>query len=153
MIKTLTIIATLLTGGLLSQGSVEFGGQESDCNTITFWTESESNSHSFLVQHSYNGIEWNNFYIFGASSFSNTTTYYHMTNDRGGGFFKITSSDFFGDIQEFGIFDIDCTLSLNTLHNNKVIEGYYNTMGHKVSPETKGLKIVRYTDGTIKKIY
>ena len=132
---------------------VTFGGQESDCNTITFWTESENNSHSFLVQHSEDGITWNDFYIFGAMGFSNTRTYYDMYNTVGGGFYRVIQSDMDGETETFGAFEINCSLSVDPLHNNKTVEGYYNTMGQEISSDTKGVKIVRYTDGTTKTIY
>jgi len=133
---------------------VEFGGQESDCNTIKFWTESEHNSSHFIVGHSYDGVSWS--ILDGniqAMGFSNNRTYYNIDNTKGGGFFKILQIDIDGQNETFGAFEIDCNLSLDPLHNNKTIEGYYNTMGQKITPETQGLKIVRYTDGTTKTIY
>ena len=92
-------------------------------------------------------------YVLSAMSFSNSRTYYDMHNNRGGGFFRIFQFDIDGASEMFGAFEIDCNLSLDPLHNSKTIEGYYNTMGQKITPYTKGLKIVRYTDGTTKTIY
>ena len=135
---------------------VEFSGQESDCNTLTWSTSSEYNSDHFLVRYSRDGIEWSYLeldYVIFAQGFSNQLTTYNVPNPIGGGFWKVLQVDIDGSTEEFGAFEIDCNLSIDTLHNGKQIEGYYNTMGQKISSDTKGLKIVRYTDGTTKTIY
>jgi len=132
---------------------VEFGGQESDCNTIKWWTESEQNSSHFIVGHSYDGIEWSLLDSVVSVGFSNSITTYIVNHNTGGGFFKIVQVDIDGSMDYLGDFEIGCNLSVDPLHNNKTIEGYYNTMGQKITPDTKGLKIVRYTDGTTKTIY
>tara|TARA_R110001592_G_scaffold39424_2_gene129735 strand:- start:789 stop:1697 length:909 start_codon:yes stop_codon:yes gene_type:complete len=132
---------------------VEFGGHESDCGEITFWTESEQNSSHFIVLHSSNGLDWDIIDYINAMGFSNTTKTYRVDNNLGGGFFQIIQVDIDGEHEVFGAFEIDCNLSIDPLHNNKQIEGYYNTMGQKITPDTRGLKIVRYTDGSTKTIY
>lgn len=133
---------------------VEFGGQESDCDLIEWWTESENNSFLYIIIYSEDGVTWEQMgqevYAVG---FSNYTTRYEIENTKGGGFYSISQLDIDGQNELFGPFEIDCNLSVDSLHNNKSIEGYYNTMGQKITPDTKGLKIVRYTDGTTKTIY
>ena len=133
---------------------VEFGGQESDCNTIKWWTHSENNSFIYLVRYSEDGSEWENMgdEIY-AVGWSNTISRYEIENTKGGGFYYIFQLDYDGQSEVFGPYEINCNLSLDPLHNSKTIEGYYNTMGQKIAPDTKGLKIVRYTDGTTKTIY
>jgi len=132
---------------------VEFGGQESDCNSIVFYTESEQNSLYFSIEHSYDGLEWTEIQALGAMMWSNELTRYEISHDKGGGFFRIVQVDIDGASETFGAFEIDCNLSVDPLHNNKTVEGYYNTMGQKITPDTQGLKIVRYTDGSTKTIY
>lgn len=132
---------------------VEFGSHDMDCETIRFRTQSEYNSHSFAIFHSYDGITWEYMDYLWAMGFSTSTSYYMIPNTKGGGFIKITQIDIDGTGEDFGPFEIDCNLSLDTLHNDKTIDGYYNTMGQEIDKDTKGVKIVRYTDGTTKKIY
>ncbi len=132
---------------------VEFGGQESDCDEITFWTASEQNSSHFIIIHSSDGVGWEMLDYISAMGFSNTTKTYRIDNTLGGGFFQIVQVDIDGESETFGPFEIDCNLSVDPLHNNKTVEGYYNTMGQKITPDTQGIKIVRYTDGTTKTIY
>ena len=133
---------------------VTFGGQESDCNTIEWWTQSENNSLVYVIEHSYDGLTWEQIgEEVWAVGFSAHTTRYEIENTKGGGFYRIFQLDFDGEHETFGPFEIDCNLSLDPLNNNKTVEGYYNTMGQEIPKETKGLKIVRYTDGTTKTIY
>ena len=126
---------------------VEFDYMTADCNSITWGTHSEYNSSHYIVETSIDGYTWSFYERVEAQGFTTLYTNYSIVNnDSQANYFKLTQYDFDGVNEVLDIKSVDCG-------GVKSIEGYYNTMGQEITPDTQGLKIVRYTDGTTKTIY
>ncbi len=66
-----------------------------------------------------------------------------------------TSGTTYGDDVEFTTLE-DSTTGINGIHismDDENVEGIYSTSGQKLNTTVKGVNIIRYVDGTVKKLY
>ena len=127
---------------------VVFDYMIADCETITWGTHSEFNSSHYTLEFSVDGNIWVFFEEVQAQGFTNSyTTYsvgYQYSNQK---YFRLTQYDIDGSSEVLDIDDTECG------YENKTIFGIYNMNGEVVDMDYEGLKIIRYTDHTVRKIY
>lgn len=127
---------------------VVFDYMVADCETITWGTHSEFNSSHYTLEFSVDGNIWVFLEEVQAQGFTNSyTTYsvgYHNTNHK---YIRLTQYDIDGSSEVLDIDDIECG------YENKTIFGIYNIKGDSVDMDYEGLKIIRYTDHTVRKVY
>ncbi len=123
--------------------------EEQDYNLLKWSTASENNNDYFLLERSEDGSNWVNInstdgmensntkmnYLFRDFTFTNTLNYY-----------RLSQVDFNGVSETFNIISID-----NSKKQKQVLK-VINILGQEVSQDTKGLLIIKYTDGTSVKI-
>ena len=116
---------------------------------LTWETASEKNNNYFTVEKSIDGLNFSSIgNLSGAGNSSSVLSYKLIdsspTQDRIS-YYRLKQTDYDGTFTYSDIVSVKPNVK-------KEIIGYYNTVGQKVSPDTKGMLIIRYSDGTIQKV-
>lgn len=126
---------------------VEFGSLDADCNTVWWNTFSEWNSSHFELEYSTDGIIWVWVSTVHAQGNSVQNTIYNVSyTNSNHKYFRLTQYDYDGASEMLGVVSVDCG------NEEKTIQGIYNLQGQKVTMDSTGIKIIRYSDHTIEKI-
>jgi hypothetical protein len=119
-------------------------------NYVEWVTETEINNDYFRLERSYDGENW---VVLDKINGIGTTQVQQKYNyiDRGFeneiNYYKLTQIDFDGTEYNKGIISVD------NRKEKKEIIGIYNALGQNVTLEFEGMKIIHYSDGSIKKIF
>ncbi len=128
---------------------ISFEGHNKGVINELYWeTASEKNNDYFILQYSSNGVEWEEVdQINGAGTTSNTQYYSatHRNFEIGINYYRLIQVDFDGTKKTHNIISID-----NSSH--KKLLKRINTMGQEVTKSYKGIVILYYSDGSIKKV-
>jgi hypothetical protein len=119
-------------------------------NNISWVTASEVNNDYFLLEESVDGINWT--YLSKINGNGNSTEkieYYYQDRNfvNNINYYRLTQVDFDGTKYNKGIISID-----NRKEKVEIIS-IYNLLGQFVSIEFEGMKIINYSDGSIKKMF
>ena len=126
---------------------VEFGQLNADCNTVIWNTLSEWNSSHFELEYSTDGSIWSWFSTVHAQGNSvEDVTYKVNYNNYNYKYFRLTQYDYDGASEMLDIVSVNCS------NEEKTIKGIYNLQGQNVTIDYAGIKIIRYSDNTTKKI-
>ena len=126
---------------------VVFDYMGADCESISWGTQSESSSSHYILETSTDGYTWLYYDRVEAQGFTNSYTDYSVVNNNtNANYFRLTQYDFDGANEVLSINSVECG-------GTKSIQGYYNLMGQEVSPESQGVKIILYKDGSSQKVY
>ncbi len=126
---------------------VEFGELGADCSSVWWNTISEWNNSHFELEYSVDGFIWVWVATINAKGNSTHNTIYSVNyTNSNHKYFKLTQYDFDGASEELGIVSVECG------DEGKTIIGIYNLQGQEVTMDSTGIKIIRYSDNTIKKI-
>lgn len=117
-------------------------------NVIKWATASEYNSDYFDLQISFDGDNWRSITLKDAAGFSNSDIKYSFIdyNQNELTYYKLIQFDNDGEFEIYG------PISASKTIKNKIVIKYVNLLGQEVSQQTKGIVIVIYDDGTIRKI-
>jgi hypothetical protein len=127
---------------------LSFTGENIDNENVLNWvTGSEVNNDKFRIEQSFDVKNWKTIgYVSGNNSPSMyefiDSDYRNVVN-----YYRLTQIDIDGTEHYKGTIFIDNTSKI------KNIIGVYNILGQVVNFDYNGLKIIRYSDGTIEKIY
>ena len=129
---------------------ISFDGTKNDNYNLLKWsTASENNNDYFLLERSEDGYNWDNINSTDGTGNSNTRVNYSFidfTFKNTVNYYRLTQVDFNGIYETFNI------ILVNNSKKQKQILKITNTLGQEVSQDTKGLLIIKYTDGTSEKI-
>lgn len=130
---------------------IDFDGYNDGVDNVLCWkTASEKDNDYFILEQSYNGVDWN--YV-GVSNGAGTSTetlkyeYKHSKYRDTTNYYRLSQVDFNGDKK---IFDI---IAINNSTGNKEVFKTINLLGQDVDENEKGMLIEIYTDGTSRKIF
>lgn len=140
------IICNVVLPITLSKFSVS---NHNNINLIEWETSSEQNNDFFTIQHSTNGLEWEDIvYLTGSGNSSQKISYeYKHTNFQNTiNYYRLKQTDFDGQFETFKIVSVD---NRSDKHLVKTI----NMMGQEVDETYKGIVIEVYNDGSIEKVY
>jgi len=128
-----------------------FSGEEKEeINLIKWATASEYNSDYFLVEHSRNGVDWNQ--LSKTPAMGNSTEYIEYTSwdyniQNIVNYYRLSQFDIDGKYEIFEPIAVD-----NRKNISRIIK-YVNLLGQEVNPSTsKGVILEVYSDGTTLKI-
>lgn len=127
---------------------LSFTGENIDNENILNWvTASEINNSHFRIEHSFDVKNWELLSTISGNNSPSMYEYIH-SNPRGVvNYYRLIQVDFNGDEYNKGV------ISVNNTKKDSEIIGIYNILGQIVTMEHVGLKIIYYSDGTIKKVY
>lgn len=132
---------------------LEFYGHNENHYNILYWTTStENNNDFFTLERSNNAIDWEFVSYIDGSGTTNIPIKYSYKDygmKKNMNYYRLSQTDFNGDKEYFGIISIDNKTSDINKHLLKDI----NILGQEISPDTPGLHILMYSDGSIFKIY
>ena len=117
-------------------------------NELSWTTASEKNNDHFIIEHSTNGMQWNEVErVLGAGNSSSENTYitFHGDFKNQINYYRLKQVDFNGTINIHDIISIDNRDGVTLLKR-------VNLMGQKVNVDYKGIVIEYYNDGTTKKV-
>lgn len=140
-----TICSTILPVELIS-----FTGYwDGYVNIIEWKTSSERNSDYFILEHSIDGQKWNAVVLLpgvGNSTEINKYITQHYTIEPVYNYYRLNQYDTDGKYKIYDAIVIDNTIK------EKKIDKIYNILGQEINLNTPGLKIIKYSDGSIFKI-
>jgi hypothetical protein len=129
---------------------VSFEGEASDeSNIITWTTASERNSDYFILR--VFNEDATTYQMYNIPAHGNSTEiinyqFIHTTPEKRLNYYQLVQYDFDGQFKEYEVISID-----NTEENKEIIRKI-NLLGEEVDEYYKGLVIIHYNDGTIKKV-
>ena len=128
---------------------ISFEGQNKGViNELSWETASEKNNDYFTLQYSSDGIDWKDIEKINGAGTTSSIQYYSATHrdfEIGINYYRLTQVDFDGARKTHKIKSIDNS-------SNKKLLKRINTIGKEVPESYKGLVILYYSDGSIKKI-
>ncbi|MEO6304329.1 MAG: hypothetical protein ABIP51_14280 [Bacteroidia bacterium] len=130
----------------LADFSVESKGED---NFLKWSTFSERNASYYKIENATDAQNWKEIGILQASGNSNSLRSYSMIHKNVTkviNYYRLTQYDFDGQFKAFKIIVID------NFKGKLTIVRRVNIVGQNVSKDYKGLKIVTYSDGSVKKI-
>jgi len=117
----------------------------SDYNELKWVTKTESNNDYFTVEHSIDGLIFNQIAIIAGAGNSNVIQYYNYTHyftENLINYYRIVQVDYDGQYKMLVIISID-----NSKSKNKLLKTL-NLLGQEVGDEYSGLVIDYYSDGS-----
>lgn len=132
---------------------LSFDGKNiNEINALEWYTATESSNDYFTVYRTINGIDWESV---GIVSGGGTTQYKqrYLLDDRGFNkgminYYRLSQTDTDGNIEFIGkIIQID-----NRFSNQKIVKSY-NIMGQEILPDSKGVVINLFEDGSTQRVY
>ena len=124
------------------------GNQLQEENLLEWSTASEYNSDYFVIEVSKDGKTWNFVSHVDAAMNSNQKLNYstvHIFSEYTYHYYRLLQYDINGQSKEYG------PISIDNREKTKRILKYINTIGQEVSPNTAGVIIIVYNDGTVQK--
>jgi hypothetical protein len=129
---------------------IDFVGYNEIDNVLEWETATEKNNDYFTLEHSENGTDWN---IIGRvdgkgdSQSKQSYNFKHQDFKFITNYYKLSQTDFDGVVRIY-----NNHVAINNTQGFKHIVRVINLLGQTVDINTTGVKIVIYSDGTIKKI-
>jgi hypothetical protein len=116
-------------------------------NVLNWVTSSETNNSHFRIEHSFDTKEWKDLGTVKANNSPSMYEYIHTDYRNTDNYYRLIQVDMDGTENYQG------TVHINNSKSAPQIIGIYNILGQQVTMEFTGLKIIRYSDGTTKKVY
>ena len=120
-------------------------------NHLTWSTASEHNNDYFNIEKTQDGVIYHNITTINGSGSSNNQSYYEYDDydvDRNINYYRLKQTDFDGVFKYHDIISVD-----NSSNKIKIVVKVINLYGTEVDIDTKGVLILIYDDGSIKKLY
>jgi hypothetical protein len=129
---------------------LEFIDFKGTCTNLYWQTANEDNTSYFSIEKSYDGNKWELIGTEQAMGYTTVlTTYnYEIPYRIGITYYQLWEHDFNGKLVMLKRIAIDCP---DTREIEDIVDASGRSIGKKV-PSSKGVYIIRYTDGTIQKI-
>lgn len=120
-------------------------------NKVYWETVSERLNDHFTLERSTDGSNWQIINQQAGAEISTTPlsyTYEDATFEQGAiNYYRLSQTDYDGTLETFDV------IAVNNSQSDKRIVKVFNTMGQEVPLETKGLVILQYEDGTMRRMY
>ena len=120
-------------------------------NHLTWSTSSEHNNDYFNIEKTQDGVTYYNVVTINGSGSSNSQSYYEYDDydvDRNINYYRLKQTDFDGVFKYHDIISVD-----NSSNKLRIIVKVINLYGTEVDIDTKGVLILIYDDGSVKKIF
>lgn len=120
-------------------------------NEIEWSVASQVNNDYFVLEHSIDGEHWKTLKTIDGEGSTNTQmeySFHHQFENFGINYYRLTQYDFDGKHETFPIRSVD-----NSKENNRRVIRYVNSVGQTVSPNSQGIVIIQYSDGSTEKIF
>ena len=120
-------------------------------NHLTWSTASEYNNDYFDIEKTQDGVIYHNITTINGVGNSNNQSYYEYDDydmDRNVNYYRLKQTDFDGVFKYSVILSVD-----NSSKKIKIVVRVINLYGTEVDIDTKGVLILIYDDGSIKKLY
>jgi hypothetical protein len=120
-------------------------------NHLTWSTSSEHNNDYFNIEKTQDGVIYYNISTINGSGSSNNQSYYEYDDYDVNGdinYYRLKQTDFDGVFKYHDIISVD-----NSSNKIRIIVRVINLYGTEVDIKTKGVLILIYDDGTIKKLF
>lgn len=132
-------------------GLIAYYNKQRNCNTLTWYTESEMNNDYFTLERSLDGENWTT--ISKQYSVGNTTTKtqydyddYMFTSNKYN-YYRLSQTD------KDGTTEVLKTLAVDNTETEVKLVKMVNSLGQEVDESAKGYVILLYEDGTTKQVY
>jgi hypothetical protein len=127
---------------------IELDNFKAYCSDIEWSTLSETNNDYFILKYSKDGEDWKGLdTILGAgNSYSRIDYKYKLNQSDYIMYYKLLQVDYDGSTKVYGPIVSMCRKS------DRYIIATYNILGKKVPLNTKGLVIIKYSDGHVHKV-
>ena len=119
-------------------------------NHLTWSTASEHNNDYFNIEKTQDGVIYYNITTINGAGNSNNQSYYEYDDydvDRNINYYRLKQTDF------DGVFKYHDIISVDNSNKIKIVVKVINLYGTEVDIDTKGVLILIYDDGSIKKLY
>lgn len=140
-------------GGSLPITLIHFGAEEDDLTVCLNWiVASQINNNYFTIYKSKDGYEWEDVVDIGGHGTTNITMSYKWVDnyvEYGVVYYKLRQTDYDGEYEEF----LPIAVTIQDPNNRKEIISTINVTGQEINPQTKGLIINIYSDGSAEKKY
>ena len=141
------------SGGSLPITLIHFGAEEDNLIVHLNWVvASQINNNYFTIYKSKDGYEWEDIVDIGGHGTTNTTMNYKWYDnyvEYGVVYYKLRQTDYDGEYEEF----LPIAVTIQDPNNRKEIISTINVTGQEINPQTKGLIINIYSDGSAEKKY
>jgi hypothetical protein len=145
-----TLVYLIMTNGALPVELLYFEGTKlSKSNYLEWVTSTEYNSSHFIVEKSEDGYTWKEIGQQWAAINSTQEIHYDLIDNNVYpviNYYRLKQFDIDEENKEYGPISIDNT------KNTKPIDRYINILGQTINPESSGMIIIVYQDGTTEKI-
>lgn len=140
----------ITVGGYLPVDLLYFNGDGyKTYNKLNWSTASEQNSDYFSIDKSFDGVNWNSIgSVKGSGNSNQVIDYSYIDNDLRNGivYYTLKQFDFDGQFKTYG------PISINNIIKESNVVKITNLLGQEVDENTKGMIILIYEDGSIKKV-
>lgn len=140
-------------GGSLPITLIHFGAEEDNLIVCLNWVvASQINNNYFTIYKSKDGYEWEDIVDIEGHGTTNTTMSYKWVDnyvEYGVVYYKLRQTDYDGEYEEFS----PIAVTIQDPNNRKEIISTINITGQEINPQTKGLIINIYSDGSAEKKY
>ncbi len=127
---------------------VDFLSLNITCNKITWSTAAEINNDYFTIYYSNNAWDWEEYAIVNGNGNTNVMSYYSLGFNGLSGYYKLTQTDYDGQTEDLTVGSIYCDTETKKV---KAIYGADGKFFGVKMPNTSGLYIVKYEDGSVEK--
>lgn len=145
-----TIVYPIITNGALPVELLYFEGTKfSKSNYLEWATATEHNSSHFIVEKSEDGYVWKEIGQQWAAINSTQEIHYELIDNNVYpviNYYRLKQFDIDGENKEYGPIAIDNTKDI------KPIDRYINILGQTINPDSPGMIIIVYQDGTTERI-
>jgi hypothetical protein len=148
--NTQTLIYLITTDGALPVELLYFEGTKLPKSNYLKWaTATEYNSSHFVVEKSTDGWEWQSIGQLDAAINSTQEQQYNLTDNYVIpviNYYRLKQYDIDGENKEYG------PIAINNTKDIKLIDRYINILGQTINPDSPGMIIIVYQDGTTERI-
>lgn len=145
-----TLVYLIMTNGALPVELLYFEGTKFPKSNYLEWaTATEHNSSHFIVEKSEDGYVWKGIGQQWAAMNSTQEILYNLTDNNVYpviNYYRLKQFDIDGENKEYGPIAIDNTKDI------KPIDRYINILGQTINPDSPGMIIIVYQDGTTERI-
>jgi len=145
-----TIVYPIITNGALPVELLYFEGTKFPKSNYLEWaTATEHNSSHFIVEKSEDGYIWKEIDQQWAAINSTQEIHYDLMDNNVYSiinYYRLKQFDIDGENKEYG------PIAINNIKDIKPIDRYINILGQTINPDSPGMIIIVYQDGTTERI-
>lgn len=120
-------------------------------NNLTWITATEKNNDYFVLESSIDGIDWQQLFLINGAGTSITNNNYSFVDINyvkdTVNYYRLSQVDYNGDTEVF----TDRLVAIDNRQRFRAIVMFINLLGQQVLPDTKGVVIIVYNDGSLER--